>query len=287
MSLVYLSHSSATDGIWRDMSPEKKSAIQPLPSYQKPPVIEVAAGVQFEELKGWQTRYFGQFWSEFAADYPLTQDQPPMPDFVEGGPRLEILTLPPLRRMLLLSKDQNYVIQLQGSRLHFNWRKVKEADEYPRFEKAIFPQFLQVWGRFSNFATSMALGNVRPQRYELTYINHIEPKGDYFAEALQSRVKLFQWSPVKTEAKFLTAPTAVNTVWTFSLPEQRGTAQANLSQATRADGRSVLVLGMSCSGPASPKYSLNEWFATAHEWIVRGFADLTTASAQSEWGRVE
>src|SRR5690348_14819220 len=96
----------------RDMVSDEDSAIHSLPSYQRPPVIEVAAGVQFEELSGWQTRYFGQFWSEFAADYPITQDQPPTLDVVEGGPRLEILTLPPLRRMLLLSKEQNYVIQL-------------------------------------------------------------------------------------------------------------------------------------------------------------------------------
>ena len=230
-------------------------------------------------------RHFGQLWSEFASEYPLSQDQPPVPDIVEGGPRLEILTLPPLRRMLLLSKEQNFVIQLQESRLHFNWRKVRDTDEYPRFEKTIFPQFLQVWGRFSNFVTITALGNVRPQRYELTYVNHIEPRGDDFARSLESRVKLFQWSDVK--AKFLTAPTAVNTVWTFSLPDQRGVGQANLSQATRADGRSVLVLGMSCGGPASPRYSLNDWFATAHEWIVRGFADLTTDSAQTDWGRIE
>ena len=46
-------------------------------------------GVQFEQLKGWQMRYFGQFWGEFAADYPSAQDQPPFPDIVEGGPRLE------------------------------------------------------------------------------------------------------------------------------------------------------------------------------------------------------
>jgi uncharacterized protein (TIGR04255 family) len=271
----------------REVSADKERAAQSLPNYRRPPVIEVAAGVQFEELKGWQTRYFGQFWNEFSAEYPFTQDQPPTPDVLEGGPRLEILTLPPLRRMLLLSKDQNYVIQLQESRLHFNWRKVKDTDEYPRFEKAIFPRFLDVWGRFSNFATRMTLGNVRPQRYELTYINHIEPKGDYFAEALETKVKLFQWSAIKGEAKFLTAPTAVSAAWTFQLPDQRGVAQANLTQATRADGRSVLVLGMSCGGPASARYSLDEWFATAHEWIVRGFADLTTDSAQSEWGRIE
>lgn len=242
-------------------------------------------GVQFEQLKGWQMRHFGQFWREFAADYPSTQDQPPFPDIVEGGPRLEILTMPPLRRILLLSKDQNYVIQLQESRLHFNWRKVRDTDEYPRFEKVIFPRFLDTWGKFSNFVTKMSLGNVRPLRYELTYINHIEHSASDFAGSLESRAKLFQWSGIKAE--FLTAPTSVNTVWTFELPDQRGVGQANLSQATRADGRSVLVLGMSCGGPAGARYSLNDWFATAHEWIVRGFADLTTDSAQREWERIE
>lgn len=266
------------------MSADKTTATAPLPDYERPPVIEVAAGVQFEELKGWQMRYFGQFWNELAEEYPFTQDQPPIQDIVEGGPRLEILSQPPLRRMLLLSKEQNFVIQLQESRLHFNWRKVREGDKYPRFEKTIFPKFLQVWGRFSNFVTRMALGNLRAQRYELTYVNHIEPKGEDFARSLEDRVKLFGWSNVRE--RFLTSPIAVNAVWTFSLPDQRGLGQANLSQATRADGRSVLVLGMSCSGPASARYSLNDWFATAHEWIVRGFADLTTESAQREWGRI-
>ncbi len=204
---------------------------------------------------------------------------------MEGGPRLEILTLPPLRRILLLSQDQNYVVQLQESRLHFNWRKVGDTDDYPRFEPTIFPKFLDVWGKFSTFVTKTGLGNVRPLRYELTYINHIEHSAADFAGSLESRVKLFQWSSI--HAEFLTPPTSVNTVWTFELPDQRGAGQANLSQGTRADGRNVLVLGMSCGGPAGARYSLNDWFATAHEWIVRGFADLTTNTAQSEWGRIE
>lgn len=266
-------------------SSDKGSALGSLPSYQDPPVIEVAAGVQFEDLKTWQMRYFGQFWQEVADEYPVTQDQPPAPDVVESGPRLEILVLPPLRRMLLVSKQKDYVIQLQDSRFHLNWRKVDGSFVYPRFEKAIFPKFLDAWGRFSNFVTRVGLGNIRPARYELTYVNHIELEERDFATALENRVKLFRWSAV--QSSFLTAPTAVNAVWTFALPDQRGVAQANLSQATRADGRGILVLGMTCNGPASARYSLDDWFATAHEWIVRGFADLTTDLAQKQWRRIE
>ena len=46
-----------------------------------------------------------------------------------------------------------------------------------------------------------------------------------------------------------------------------------------------MVLNMTCSGQASVEYSFPNWFDTAHEWIVRGFTDLTTDEAHKLWGR--
>lgn len=269
----------------RDIPSANSQVPQSLPSYVEPPVIEVVAGVQFEGLP-MQMRYFGQFWNELAQEFPITSDEPPLLDIgITGGPRLEILTIPPLRRMLLVSSDHRFVLQMQESRFIFNWRKVEDKDEYPRYEKVIFPKFIDVWGRFASFVTKMGIGRIRPHRYELTYVNHIAPLGSDFAQSLESRVKLFEWSRVKPS--FLFPPTAVNVGWSFLLKNDMGVAQANLSQAKRSDGREVLVLGLSCGGAASPRYSLEEWFAAAHEWIVRGFADLTTPEAQREWGVIE
>jgi hypothetical protein len=92
---------------------------------------------------------------------------------------------------------------------------------------------------------------------------------------------MYNWSSLN--ARFLAPPVAVNQVWTFAMPEQLGLAQANLGQGVLPDGRAVLVLVMSCAGGASPKISMNGWFAAAHRWLSGAFKELTTDDARREW----
>jgi len=265
------------------MAHDKALADARLPYYENAPLNELALGVHFEQLTGWQSRHVGQFWTELSKDFPLTEDQPPIFE-VAGGPRFEILQLPPLRRTFLVSQDQNFVIQLQESRLLFNWRKRKPTDVYPRFG-AVFEGFVERWGHFSDFVTREKAGNLKPVRYELTYVNHIEQGDRPVSETVEQYTRLFNFSSLRP--RFLPPPTGINIVWTFPLPEQLGFAQANLSQGVRADGRAVLVLVMSCNGSASMKISLNDWFAVAHRWLSEGFKELTTEIAHREWGYKE
>src|ERR1017187_6842610 len=87
---------------------DEKPPAQILPDYDRPPLDELAVGVHFETLSGWQSRHVGQFWGEVSTEFPNTEDQPPIFD-VERGPRFQILSLPPLRRTFLVSQDQNFV----------------------------------------------------------------------------------------------------------------------------------------------------------------------------------
>jgi len=254
-----------------------------LPFYKNAPLNELAVGVQFQQLSGWQSRHVGQFWTEVSKEFPLTEDQPPIFE-VEGGPRFQILHLPPLRRTFLISQDQNFVIQLQESRFLFNWRKRQSIDVYPRFT-AVFERFVAHWGHFSDFVAHEKVGILKPIRYELTYVNHIEQRDEPVSETVERYAKIFNFSSLG--AQFLSPPTGINVVWTFQLPDQLGFAQANLSQGVRADGRAVLVLVMSCNGSASPKISMNDWFAVAHRWLSDGFKELTTETARKEWGYSE
>lgn len=252
----------------------------PLPEFSKPPVLEVVAGVQFERLRAIQTGHFGKFWQTVSAEFPTCQDAAPLPDISEGF-SVEVLTLPPLRRMMLVSADNHYVIQLQDSRFHVNWRKTKESDEYPRF-RTIFAEFERYWKEFTRFVPAAGLGQVKPMNYELTYVNHIDAVGPEFATSLAKRVKMYRWDGI--DAKLLPQPTSVSAVWQFTLPEGKGNLNANLSHAKR-EKQDVLVLNMTCNGTTSDSYSFVSWFETAHEWIVRGFTDLTTGEAHDVWGR--
>ena len=40
------------------------------PAFNDPPVVEVACGVQFETVEGWQTPHFGQFGAAIRENYP-------------------------------------------------------------------------------------------------------------------------------------------------------------------------------------------------------------------------
>ena len=50
---------------------------------------------------------------------------------------------------------------------------------------------------------------------------------------------------------------------------------------------SVLLLELKATGPSSStdKKAMLDWFDLAHEWIVRGFTDLTAAEAHKLWER--
>lgn len=255
-----------------------------LPDYEKPPLNEIALGVHFERLTSWQTRHVGQFWEEVRQEYPTTEDNPPIFD-IETAPRFEVIQLPPLRRTFLVSQDQTFVIQLQESKFLLNWRKRQPSDVYPRFN-AMFKKFVGYWGQFSDFVGRENVGTLKPARYELTYVNHIEQKaGEPVSLTMERYVKMFTWSNMKMQ--FLPPPSGINLVWTFPMPESLGFAQANLSQGVRPDRRAVLVLVMSCVGTASDKISMNDWFAASHKWLGHGFKELTTEVAREEWGYKE
>jgi uncharacterized protein (TIGR04255 family) len=249
-----------------------------IPSYGNPPLSEVAFGVQFAALP-LQTRHVGQFWTEIKDEYPLTQDFPPVPDVGEA-PGVSLLVMPPLRRTFLATSTAEFVIQLQDSRFHHNWRKLSPATVYPRFH-VVFKGFLKAWGLFSDFVKRQGLEEPKPSRYELTYVNEIEVLGSI---RIEQAVKLFDWRIVN--AGFLPEPQATNIAWSFLMPDNKGTMNVSTNRLTRPDGRAAVLLTLACSGPsASESYSLDEWFETAHQFIVRGFTDLTTTEAHNEWNR--
>lgn len=253
-------------------------AMNAIPSYSTPPITEVACGVQFTALS-LQTRHVGQFWTEIAGDYPLTQDFPPVPD-AGDAPGISFLAIPPLRRVFMATSSTEFVVQLQDSRFHHNWRKLSPEVRYPRFP-VVFERFLRAWGRFSDFAKRQGLAEPKPTRYELTYVNEIDSLGSIRVE---QAVKLFDWKDV--HAEFLPEPQATNIAWSFLIQNDKGIMNVSTNRLTRPDGRSTVLLTLACSGPsANEKYSLNDWFETAHEWIVRGFTDLTTLEAHRIWNR--
>ena len=252
-----------------------------LPSYKNPPVIEVAYGVAFNALERLRAPHTGLFWSMIRDEFPkVTHAAPvgPIPTEIDFG------TLP-LPRIWYISKDENFLVQLQSNRFLFNWRIIRPDDEYPRFE-VVQSGFQKNFALFEEFIDSAGLGELDLQTYELTYINHVERTGRF--EDLRYVSSLFPDLRWRTPTnRYLPIPSHLT--WSVGFEfGKKGRLVADLKPAyRRSDKRELFVFELKATGNATAEgnENANAWFEQAREWIVCGFADLTSEKAQSDlWG---
>ncbi len=254
-----------------------------LADYTRPPVIEVVYGVRFAPLVDWRLPHIGAFWTQVADQFPQCEHAPPIgdPNLVDSATGL------PLPRVWLISGADDRLIQLQPGRFLFNWRRRESAGPYLRYQ-TLSKTFFDLFSIFEKFGNKHKLGDIEIREYELTYINHIlENKGWRFPEHIGRVVKELAWQA--PGHRFLPPPLTVSWKARFEFKDAPGTLSVNISPATQAkDATQLLILEMSARGlPAdAPRDHMEQWFSRAHEWIVRGFEDLTSDEAQRElWGK--
>jgi len=254
-----------------------------LPSYRKPPIDEVVSGMRFLIPSDLRITHIGLLWNKFRKDYPRTQHALPIA-MTKGEIPLESVTGLPLPRVWFINEKDDQLIQFQSDRFYYNWRRRK--DEYPRYQHVI-KNFEHVLNTVMDFFSEFALGPFKPLEYELTYINHI-PQGQGWDSVKDLKGVFRDFNLNATAHRFLQDPSAVSWQSAFELPENKGRLNVGLRMATRTtDKVPLLVLELRTIGigESSTGGAFREWFDLAHEWIVRGFTDLTTPSIQKIWER--
>lgn len=271
-----------------------KTREEPLPDYERPPVIEVVCGIQYAPMKDFRATTFGLFWQTIRADYVTVEEVAPLSPVIEpltSAPapalaKLEFFDSPPLPRLFFLHREHEWLLQLQQDRFLHNWRKENEEDVYPRYP-TIYGMFWDAWERFLSFLTNEKIGPPVINQLEITYINHI-PAGQGW-ETLADLGKMFLDISWARSERFLPPPESVGLKWTFMLPDSKGRLHISLKHAVRvADNQPVLLCELTARGvPVSDdKTAIKDWFDIGREWIVRGFADIIDLKTQREqWGR--
>jgi len=269
-----------------------EAAVSPLPEYDNPPLIEVVFGVQFKELKELRSPHIGVFWEKIGrVEYPGFEEKPPLSHITESydegqanpsRPRVQMLEEPPLPRFFFISKDQRHLVQLQRDRFLQNWRKIGEDTEYPRYD-CLCPEFAKSWELFRGFVADQAVGELQPDQYELTYVNHIEQGAGWTDEQdIEEVFPLFRCKLKRTSSE-----TLERIAWRriYRFPSSAGRLHVSMHQAmTITKGTPVLVLNLTARGFAEG--DLTDWFGMAHDSIVRVFTDLTGQSVQEKvWKR--
>jgi uncharacterized protein (TIGR04255 family) len=254
-----------------------------LPSYKRPPVDEVVCGFRFERLRGLKVPHIGLLWEKFRNEYPTVQHAIPIAS--DNSLSVDEATGIPLPRVWFVSKADNELVQFQSDRLYYNWRH--RGDDYPRYT-SIIKKFENSKRHLDAFAKELELGTIKPMECELTYINHI-PKGHGWEriDDLPKVIGDFSWR--KEKHRFLPDPTNIAWQVRFELPKSKGWLNVKLNQATRkVDGIPSLILELTARGLGEEKTEkgMHDWFDLAHDWIVRGFTDLTEKEIQENiWKR--
>lgn len=265
-----------------------------LPEYKNPPVNEVVLGVQFDELQSFQMAHVGLYWQTIKTDYPRIEDRAPISSAFEFfgepvafQPGIQVGQLPPLRRCWFLDKPKNRLVQIQPERFLHNWRKVTGAEEYPRYS-SIKKSFEQLWQGFLDFAKNEKVGDIAPNQWEITYVNHIYHGEGW--DTLADLPKLFAYWSGSTSVGYLKAPETSAVSLSFAFPDQHGRLHVRLDlRFQRPDNRKLLRLELTARGKLDSD-DPNELFRcldVGHEWIVWGFTDLTTEHAHKLWGRYD
>lgn len=273
-----------------------KSSIE-LPSFKSPPVVETVLGVQFAPLANLNVAHLGAFWDSHLKDWPGVEEVPALqPQFENFGeetawlpPQLNIrLSTSPDVRLRIRNVDNTRMVQIQNGRLHYNWLGGHGGEEYPRY-RLIRPDFEEVLGNFVEFLRERNLGDLKPDQWEITYVNHI-PKGTVWnSEREWGEV----FTPINTDIPPAnTILSGMSGKWHFDIPERKGRLHVELSHGKqpKPEGTTpeLIVLKLTARGTAASiqekEPSLYSGLDLGHKVIVQGFHDLTSKTAHDYWG---
>jgi uncharacterized protein (TIGR04255 family) len=264
----------------------------PLPRFDMPPVVETVIGVEFAPLPQWDIPYFGMFWNEIKTEYPKFKVLPALGSQVESFERplakeveVHLLDRPELR-CWFIAEDDRTLMQVQSSRLIFNWKKRSSEDVYPHYENAIRPAFLREWNRFRHFVSEHKLGQLSVVQCEVAYVNHIEI-GEGWTSAADINNVFPNWSE-SSSREFLPGAESVAFEVRYIIPDRAGRLRCSMQPAIRnSDGVEVLQLNVTARGEpqGSDDESLFAWIDMGREWVVRGFTDFTSTRMHEIWKR--
>jgi uncharacterized protein (TIGR04255 family) len=265
-----------------------------LPDYERPPIDEVAIGVQFQRLSGLDDAFIGHFWEEIRSDYPTFQQMPrietpieslasPFPFTVGATP---IPSSPPLTpdvtgmRTWLVSADDCLLIQIQNDRFIHNWRK--RESEYPRFDE-LKTAWLAHYQQFTTQLAASGLASPQVVQLEVSYINWLlEPPMDRFLRLGK-----------ETELSHVGFPQDQMWMARYLISENStplGRLHVQCQPAVRLNppmgqGQQFnFSLFVPLLGTVSTD-RLSELMDLARRRIVTAFTELTTPEAHDQWGR--
>lgn len=267
-----------------------------LPFFRQPPVVESVLGVQFDQLEGVGNAQLGLFWQSLGKDrWPKVIDALPIetlsedfdikPKWIKPGIGLR-LGQGGAMRLQISNKSDNRMIQVQNTRFHYNWRQQPEQT-YPRYE-TVRREFDEQYAKFVDFIASNKLGSIRPNLWEVTYVNMIDKSSLW--DSVSDWGSIFPGLLGNDRDNNSRQLQSVQGNWQYNLAPKRGHLHISMQLGKRNDEKSSETIRVQfiARGPITDEsgYELGTGLNLGHKSIVNTFTELTSEKAHRFWQRV-
>jgi uncharacterized protein (TIGR04255 family) len=275
--------------------PLQKTASSLPVKYERPPVVETILGIQFEPLPKLLNAHLGLFWQDLRGDWPNVREASPLQPQHEQFGDAETWSLPAIgfravesvaSRMIVTNGASDRLIQIQNGRIHLNWLGQSGA-EYPTFPR-MFNEFREVVELLQRFLADRELGALRPNQWEVTYLNHI-PRGTVWESP--SDWRFFELLGRTAGVPELTDFESFGGEWHFTMQRVLGRLHIQWQHGkSREAPKELVILTLTARGPAMPDDSglplaaAYEGLGAGHDAIVLSFRDLMSDRANEFWG---
>ena len=194
---------------------------------------------------------------------------------------LQISQEPPVGRLQIRNKRQDALLQIQNGRLHYNWIG-RQDDGYPRYD-SVRPKFDSLLSEFEQFLSAQELGGLKPNQWEVTYVDHI-PQGTVWNDPADWG-RLFVGLPGVWGPPSEVLLESLAAAWHFEIPERRGRLHIDLKHGKLVEGepRGVLRMTLTARGPVDEKTLLSDGLDLGRRVIVLTFRDVTANDAHEFW----
>lgn len=264
-----------------------------LPSFARPPLGEVAAGMQFAAMP-MKAVDIGALYSLIADEYPKSQDVPLLPPAFETFGPIAVPELPlsismglPMPRSWFVSHDDEHLIQLQPDRLIVNWRMQASGKAYPRYPE-VRRRFVAAYNALERLRSQKSYPALASNQCSLDYFNKIAlPEGA-------------EWTDLHHLLRGMELTTGPE--WRGRFSDEHLALRAELK---RSDGAPFARLHVECTPilidlgtkgwalnltvrgrPETPEFSsVLDFLDIAHVQIVTCFTAITTEPMHELWER--
>jgi uncharacterized protein (TIGR04255 family) len=262
------------------------------PDYPNAPLIEVALSAQFQPLPQYTTAHAGAFWQLVKDEFPLAQENPPLPivnEFFGGNrPNMDVIDFGvnfgfPSTRMWFVSADGSLLIQIQRNRFVFNWRKTDQESRYPRYE-FVRENFIRYFELFKKFITESSLGNINVDLFEAHYVNQWPLESDKtFGQVIGGWLELAPPNVASLEMEQATI--SVQYLVKSDQNQPIGRMHVNVVPILAMNGQYGVNLELICRVIPLDLGDKLEFapLDLAREKIVTTFTQITSDSAQQFW----